>query len=88
MYKGLLHAHSGFRYIVLGLLVFLLISNLVQWLNKRKYGPVDRRTLEQGGNSFSGERNGAFRMEQACHGMSRQQVPLWVPYYGKGAENG
>ncbi|TRX72285.1 cytochrome B [Carboxylicivirga sp. M1479] len=37
MYNGLLHAHSGFRYLVLITLVMVIGQSLMGWLRQRKY---------------------------------------------------
>ena len=40
-YKILFYSHSGFRYIVLGLLAVVLITSLVGWLGKKFYSKTD-----------------------------------------------
>ncbi|WP_430810663.1 MULTISPECIES: hypothetical protein [unclassified Carboxylicivirga] len=37
MYNGLLHLHSGLRYIILALFLVTLIMSLNNWLKERKY---------------------------------------------------
>jgi membrane protein DedA with SNARE-associated domain len=41
MYKALLHTHSGFRYIVLALVVTLLFKSLSGWLGKKPFTKAD-----------------------------------------------
>lgn len=42
MYTGLLHAHSGLRWIVLVLIVWALIKAISGWTNKKDYQKSDR----------------------------------------------
>lgn len=42
MYNGLLHAHSGLRWIVLVLLVWALIKAISGWVGKNEYQKSDR----------------------------------------------
>lgn len=42
MYQGLLHAHSGLRWIVLALLVWAIIKSVSGWLGKKEYEKSDR----------------------------------------------
>ncbi len=44
MYQGLLHAHSGFRWIVLILIILTLGKSLAGWLGKKEYKKSDRVT--------------------------------------------
>lgn len=37
MYNGLIHAHSGLRYIVLLTLLIVIVQSLVGWTKKNKY---------------------------------------------------
>ncbi|MCT4645416.1 MAG: hypothetical protein N4A74_10560 [Carboxylicivirga sp.] len=37
MYNGLIHAHSGLRYIVLALILIVIIQSLLGWTRKYKY---------------------------------------------------
>nr|WP_321407580.1 hypothetical protein [uncultured Carboxylicivirga sp.] len=43
MYTGLLHAHSGLRYIVMILLVAVIVQSLWGWLDKRNFTTGNRR---------------------------------------------
>lgn len=43
MYNGLLHAHSGLRWVVLILLVLAVIKALSGWLGKKGYSNGDRK---------------------------------------------
>ena len=43
MYEGLKHAHSGFRWIVLILLVVAVIQAFRKWQGKSEYGESDRK---------------------------------------------
>jgi len=43
MYTGLLHAHSGLRYVVLVLLVAVLAKSLLGWLGGKPFGKLDDR---------------------------------------------
>lgn len=42
MYEGLLHAHSGLRWIVLILLIWALFKSVTGWLGKKDYQKGDR----------------------------------------------
>ncbi|WP_421775147.1 cytochrome B [Gracilimonas sp.] len=42
MYNGLLHAHSGLRWIVLVLLVWALFKAISGWMGKKEYQKSDR----------------------------------------------
>ncbi|MGN8225935.1 cytochrome B [Gracilimonas sp. BCB1] len=42
MYNGLLHAHSGLRWIVLVLLVWALFKAISGWMGKKEYHKSDR----------------------------------------------
>lgn len=42
MYNGLLHAHSGLRYIALAVLIFTLINSLSKWIKRKSYKKDDR----------------------------------------------
>jgi len=42
MYNGLLHAHSGLRYITLILLLVVVIQSLVGWQRKRKFASIHK----------------------------------------------
>ena len=41
MYKALLHAHSGLRYIVLLLLLAVLVKSLEGWMNRKPFTNTD-----------------------------------------------
>ncbi|MFA5667859.1 MAG: cytochrome B [Balneolaceae bacterium] len=43
MLNGLLHAHSGLRWIVLILLVLAVLKSLAGWLGNKEYTKVDRK---------------------------------------------
>lgn len=43
MYTGLLHAHSGLRYIVLALLVVVVAKSLVGLLNNKPFEKIDEK---------------------------------------------
>nr|WP_319400133.1 hypothetical protein [uncultured Carboxylicivirga sp.] len=43
MYNGLLHAHSGLRYIVILLLLTVLIQSFIGWTRKRKFNNIHRK---------------------------------------------
>ncbi len=43
MYNGLLHAHSGFRWIVLVLLVVAVLKSLIKWRSNAPYTEGDRK---------------------------------------------
>ena len=43
MYEGLKHAHSGIRWIVLGLLIYVVINTYLSWKNGRAYTEKDRK---------------------------------------------
>lgn len=44
MYTGLLHAHSGLRYLVLLGLLIVIVTSLLGWLNRKPYTPADNKT--------------------------------------------
>ncbi|QIA09584.1 cytochrome B [Draconibacterium halophilum] len=44
MYTGLLHAHNGFRWLVLIALVFAVILAVIGWTGRRKWGRADNLT--------------------------------------------
>lgn len=41
MYSGLLHAHNGFRWLVLLFLVFAIFLTISGWVNRRKWTKAD-----------------------------------------------
>jgi len=41
MYTGLLHAHSGFRWLVVLFLVIVIIKAFSGWFGKKEYGKAD-----------------------------------------------
>jgi hypothetical protein len=43
MYTGLLHSHHFIRYAVLLLLVIVIITSLLGWLNKKSYTATDNK---------------------------------------------
>jgi hypothetical protein len=43
MYTGLLHSHSYVRYAVLALLIMVVITSLLGWLNKKPYSATDNK---------------------------------------------
>lgn len=43
MYTGLLHSHSYVRWIVLILLVVVVVTSLIGWLNKKAYSNTDNK---------------------------------------------
>jgi len=43
MYNGLLHAHSGVRYIVLLGLLIVVVTSLLGWINRKPYTPTDNK---------------------------------------------
>ncbi len=43
MYIGLLHTHSGLRYLILALLLFTFLKALIGWLSKADYKTTDSR---------------------------------------------
>ena len=43
MYNGLLHAHSGLRYLVLIAILIALINSLMKWLKKSEFADGDRK---------------------------------------------
>lgn len=43
MYTGLLHTHSGLRYLVLAILVFTIFKAIRGWLKKSNYGKFDNQ---------------------------------------------
>ena len=43
MYTGLLHAHSGLRYLVLLGLLVVIVTSLMGWLNRKPFTPTDNK---------------------------------------------
>ncbi len=43
METGLLHIHSALRYIILGMLIFVVIKAWISWLGKKSFQPADRK---------------------------------------------
>ena len=43
MYTGLLHSHFYLRWIVLALLIIVIVSSLVGWMNKKDYSSTDNK---------------------------------------------
>ncbi|MGC3948525.1 MAG: cytochrome b [Chryseolinea sp.] len=43
MYTGLLHAHSGLRYLVLLGLIIVVITSLMGWLNRKPFTSTDNK---------------------------------------------
>lgn len=43
MYNGLLHAHSGLRYLVLLGLLIVIVTSLMGWLNRKPYTATDNK---------------------------------------------
>lgn len=43
MYTGLLHAHSGFRYIALILILAVIIQSFIGWQRQRKFSNAHRK---------------------------------------------
>ena len=43
MYDILKHAHSGWRWVVLALLVYAVVNALIKWQSKKPFTPGDRR---------------------------------------------
>ena len=43
MYTGLLHSHSYLRYAVLILLVIVIVTSLMGWMNKKSYTATDNK---------------------------------------------
>jgi hypothetical protein len=41
MYNGMLHAHSGFRWLVIIFLVIAIIKSFIGWFGKKEYGKSD-----------------------------------------------
>lgn len=41
MYTALLHTHSGFRYLILALLILTFFKSLFAWLQKKEYQKID-----------------------------------------------
>lgn len=41
MYTAFLHAHSGLRYLILALLIFIFFKSLFAWLQKTDYRKID-----------------------------------------------
>lgn len=41
MYNGMLHAHSGFRWLVIIFLVIAIIKSFAGWFGKKEYGKSD-----------------------------------------------
>lgn len=45
MFNGILHAHSGLRWIVLALLVTMLVNGLMKWKNGSAFSEKDRKII-------------------------------------------
>ncbi|MBR8536604.1 hypothetical protein KDU71_13600 [Carboxylicivirga sediminis] len=45
MYNGLLHAHSGIRYIALALMLIAILQGLIGWLTNKQFGKVHKRII-------------------------------------------
>ncbi|MBS2097041.1 hypothetical protein [Carboxylicivirga linearis] len=43
MYTGLLHAHSGLRYIVIILLLAVIIQSLIGWIGRTKFSNIHKK---------------------------------------------
>jgi hypothetical protein len=43
MYTGLLHAHSGLRYLVLLGLLIVIVTSLLGWVNRKSYTSTDNK---------------------------------------------
>ena len=43
MYTGLLHTHSFLRYAVLILLIVVIVTSVMGWLNKKQYSATDNK---------------------------------------------
>jgi uncharacterized membrane protein len=43
MYQGLLHTHSGLRYLVLALLVAVIIKSSIGWFSKKPFTALDNK---------------------------------------------
>jgi len=43
MYTGLLHAHSGLRYVVLLLIVAVIIQSLIGWIKGTKFSNIHKK---------------------------------------------
>lgn len=43
MYNGLLHAHSGVRYLVLLGLLIVIVTSLMGWMNRKPYTSTDNK---------------------------------------------
>ncbi|MCI0751129.1 MAG: cytochrome B [Flammeovirgaceae bacterium] len=43
MYQGLLHSHSGLRYIVLILLLAVIVKSTIGWLGKKPFTGIDNK---------------------------------------------
>lgn len=43
MYTGLLHSHFYLRWIVLALLIIVIVTSLIGWMNKKAYTNTDNR---------------------------------------------
>ncbi|MEJ1238831.1 cytochrome B [Chryseolinea sp. T2] len=43
MYQGLLHTHSGLRYLVLLGLLIVIVTSLMGWLNRKPFTPTDNK---------------------------------------------
>jgi len=43
MYNGLLHAHSGLRYLVLLGLLVIIVTSLMGWMNRKPYTATDNK---------------------------------------------
>ncbi len=46
MYKGLIHAHSGLRYLILMLLLIVIIQSLLGWLRQRNFTVNHKKTVK------------------------------------------
>ncbi len=45
MYNGLLHAHSGFRYLALAFTIIVLVQSLIAWIGRRDFGKQHKRLV-------------------------------------------
>jgi hypothetical protein len=43
METGLLHIHSALRYLILGMLIFVVIKSWISWLGKKQFQSADRK---------------------------------------------
>jgi hypothetical protein len=43
METGLLHIHSALRYLILGMLIFVIIKSWISWFGKKSFQPADRK---------------------------------------------